>query len=783
VLQTKHSRLGPKVDLQVYDKFSSYDDYGSSHSEEVDLKNLTPATPIRRKVSHVMAQFVQQHQSSLCELLEQLHVQITFDIDSASEIGFIHLLPSKGSERVKNWNADCEAKLESFFKSLSQSSVQIHLQLLPNVQETVRDTKSNASLRTEFSVDHKTLHIAGFSEDVNKLLTDIKHIEEMELTREESIDLDKKRIAYVSQAKLEELREEHPDISIKVNIEESIIIINGKKEDIEDFQQSLKKIRVFSSPVSTSVEVLRYFASSSEQSIISRLLEEQESATAAAYYDEETNVLYILASEKSVAIKLAKYLQMVIGFDEIKNSNLIDRIQRDNQFTILCKQLKEHHMVDIATSPSEIQIVGHHQHVSAVKQKLIDYMQKEYFGKRMMEVSRGQWRFISEHLTPKWNVITHQLTSSPYQDVKVQFPTVTDDNPVILLEGEESLIASLFQQITTIVDSICTNDPPMVINRPGLFQFLATPEAKFAIKGIEAFIPACIECTMKPLESIEETSVDDDKTSNEVCKGTTKEGKRITLVIGDIENFKVDVIVNAANSLLKHDYGVASAISKKGGPKIQKDSDSYIKTHGTLFEGDAIIRDEVGNLDCKRIVHAVGPVWKNGSSLEDRVLKRACIKSLKLGHKYESYAIPAISSGLYKFPLNICANTMVQAFCAWSEEFPNSALHDIYIVVHDHAAAEFTDAMKKYLTVFHQYNASVPLSEAPAVTTPVTTPGGRKNKRKKLQSSPTVVNDTSNPAPVVSPPTIASSSSQPVPIEVHKGELLKQTVSYIFVST
>ena len=590
----RHSKLGPKVDLQMYDKFSSDGDHGSSHIEEVDLIHLTPATPIRRKLSHVMAQFVQQHQSSLCELLEQLHVQITFDIDSVSEVGFIHLLPSKGSERVKTWNADCEAKLESFFKNLSHSAVQIHPQLLHNMQGTVRNTKSNASLCTEFSIDHKTLHIAGFSDDVNKLLTEIQHIEEMELTREESINLDKKRIAYLSQAKLEELREEHPDITITVNTEESIIIINGKKEDIEDFQQSLKKIRVFSSPVSTSVEVLGYFASSGDQSIISQLLEEQESAAAAAYYDEETNILCILASERSVATKLAKHIQTVVGFDEINNSNLVGRIQQDSQFTVLCKQLKEGHMVDIATSPSEIQIIGHHQHVGAVKEKLTEYMQKEYFGKRTMEVSRGQWRFISEHLTPQWNVITHQLTSSQYQEVKAQFPKVTDDDPVILLEGEESLITSLFQQITTLVDSICTNDPPMIINRPGLFQFLATPEAKFAIKGIEAFIPACIECTMKPLESIEETSVDDDKTSSEICKGTTKEGKRVTLVIGDIENFKVDVIVNAANSLLKHDYGVASAISKKGGPKIQKDSDSYIKTHGTLFEGDAIIRDELG---------------------------------------------------------------------------------------------------------------------------------------------------------------------------------------------
>ena len=781
MLQMKHSRLGPKVDLQAYDRFSSDDDHGSSHLEEVDHTDHIPATPIRRKVSHVMAQFVQQHQSSLDEILEQLHVQISFDIDDASEVGFIHLLPSKGSERVRKWNADCEAKLESFFKDLSYSSIPVHSQLLPKVQGTVRDTKSNTSLCVEFTKDHTTLHIAGFSEDVTKLLTEIKHIEEIELTREQCISMDKKKIAFISQATLEELREEHPDITITVNTKKNVVIINGKKEDIEEFQQSLKKIRVFSSSVSASVEVLSYL-SLGDQGIISRLLEEQESAAAAAYYDEETNALYILASEKSLTTKLAKYIQTVIGSDEIKNPNLVDRIQHDNQFTILCKQLKEGHIVDIVTSPSEIQIIGHYQHISAVKKELIQHIQKEYFGKRRMEVSRGQWRFVSEHLVPQWGAITHQLKTDPqYQDVMVKFPKVTDDDPVILLEGEESLITSLFQQIATLLKSICTNDPPMLIDRPGLFQFLATSEAKFAIKGIESSVPACIECTIKPLELIEEPTADDDKKTSEICKGTTKEGKRVTLVIGDIENFKVDVIVNAANTNLSHGSGVALAISKKGGPKIQKDSEKYVKIHGRLLEGDAVLIDEVGNLPCKKIVHAVGPVWRNGTHYEDRLLKKACCKSLRLGHKYESYAFPAISSGLYKFPLDVCANTMIQAFCAWSEEFPHSALHNIYVVVHDHAAAVFTDAMKRHLNVFPQYSSPTTPSKTATMTTPVTTPGGRKHKKKKPQSSPAVTRDASDTAPMVSAPSTVSSIGQPVPIELHKGELLKQVVSKYFV--
>ena len=111
----------------------------------------------------------------------------------------------------------------------------------------------------------------------------------------------------------------------------------------------------------------------------------------------------------------------------------------------------------------------------------------------------------------------------------------------------------------------------MLLDRPGLFQLLNTKHAKLAIKGIEASIPAYIEITIKAFDVDDEVNEENTQTTNEVCKGATKEGKRVILIKGEIENFRVDVILNAANSQLSHGAGVALAISKKGGPRIQKD--------------------------------------------------------------------------------------------------------------------------------------------------------------------------------------------------------------------
>ena len=759
MLQMKHTRLGPKVAIQVYDRFSVTNNHESSHFEGVDhdLTDHTPATPVHRMVSHVMAHFLQQHQSSLCELVEQVHAQISFHINDTSEVGFIFLLPLKGSEQIRNWNINCEAKLDLFFKDLSYSSVLVYPQLLPKLQETVEDTKSNTSLCVVFTKDYTTLQIAGYSDDVNELLMKIKHIEAELIIKEESIPMEKEKISYINQTQIEQLRDNYPCISITVNIDDGVVIVTGKQKDIETFKQSLEKVKCFTSSVMISSEVVKYLSLSGDQNVINKLLQQEES-TATTYFDQNSCALFVLACEKAVASELANRLERIVGADTIKIAIPL-KISQDRQLLALCDEIKKTYTVDIVSLPSEIQIIGDHQQISTVKHKLLQYIRTEYYGKRGLLVSTGQWRFISEHLTPQWNKIAHKLETDPqYQDVMVQFPKVTDDDPVILLEGEESLIISLFQQIATLVNSICTNDSPMIIERPGLFQFLATSEAKFAIKGIEASIPACIECTIKP---IVEPIVNDGKKTSEICKGTTKEGKRVTLVIGDIENFKVDVIVNAANTSLSHTSGVALAISKKGGPKIQKDSEKYIRLHGILQEGDAILRDEVGDLSCKKIVYAVGPAWKNGTHFEDQVLKNTCKESLNLGHKYESYAFPAISSG---FPLDVCANTMIQAFCAWSEDFPHSTLHDIYIVIHDHVAAAFTDAMKKYLYVFHQFNVPATPSKTPASLFPL---GGKKHKKKSPQSDAFSVDSV----------LTSASSFQWVPIEVYKGELLKKEVS------
>ena len=128
----------------------------------------------------------------------------------------------------------------------------------------------------------------------------------------------------------------------------------------------------------------------------------------------------------------------------------------------------------------------------------------------------------------------------------------------------------------------------------------------------------------------------------------------IELVQGDITELNTDAIVNAANSKLQHGGGVAWAIVNKGGYSIQRESDKL----KFCPVGNAVITT-AGKLKAKYVIHAVGP--RMGEGDEGAKLRSATLSALKLAdkHRLKSISFPAISTGIYKFPVERCADIML----------------------------------------------------------------------------------------------------------------------------
>jgi O-acetyl-ADP-ribose deacetylase len=136
------------------------------------------------------------------------------------------------------------------------------------------------------------------------------------------------------------------------------------------------------------------------------------------------------------------------------------------------------------------------------------------------------------------------------------------------------------------------------------------------------------------------------------------------LVQGDITALEVDAIVNAANQFLAHGGGVALAISRKGGASIQTESAAHVARHGPLETGQAVITTG-GKLPAKHVIHTVGPVWGEGD--EDNKLRKAIRNSLTLADEKDikTIAFPAISTGIYHFPVDRAAQLMLAEAAAY----------------------------------------------------------------------------------------------------------------------
>ena len=142
-----------------------------------------------------------------------------------------------------------------------------------------------------------------------------------------------------------------------------------------------------------------------------------------------------------------------------------------------------------------------------------------------------------------------------------------------------------------------------------------------------------------------------------VDKAKLDNNKILRLVNGDITERNVDVIVNAANSYLKHGGGVAATIVRKGGAIIQEESD---RIGGSFVPVGSAVITTAGKLPCKAVIHTVGP--RMGEGDEDNKLLKAVQSTLALAAEkgFKSVSIPAISSGIFGFPKDKCAKILVQ---------------------------------------------------------------------------------------------------------------------------
>jgi O-acetyl-ADP-ribose deacetylase (regulator of RNase III) len=158
---------------------------------------------------------------------------------------------------------------------------------------------------------------------------------------------------------------------------------------------------------------------------------------------------------------------------------------------------------------------------------------------------------------------------------------------------------------------------------------------------------------------------------------------RIEIIKGDITRLQVDAIVNAANRSLLGGGGVDGAIHRAAGPELLAET----RTLGGCPTGEARITRGY-RLPARYVIHTVGPVWRGGDQGEDALLASCYRNSLKLAveNGIRTIAFPAISTGVYRFPLERATRIALSEVKRFLEQ--NNSIDKVIFVCFDHHTYE-----------------------------------------------------------------------------------------------
>ncbi|XP_029365480.1 protein mono-ADP-ribosyltransferase PARP14-like [Echeneis naucrates] len=395
----------------------------------------------------------------------------------------------------------------------------------------------------------------------------------------------------------------------------------------------------------------------------------------AIYHTDNKGVLLLASSDKILADAESrmKTVLSVITLDvEDREVVKLQNWMNLNQQLLDTYNSSKKKTVDIKIHPEtadKITVAGFTNPVKEVSGSLREFITNYSQVKEAVRVqSCAVVQFIHEKKSHDWSGIAKA------NDVTVHFDP---NRPRILISGVRLHVhkaKSSFQKLAAglFADTV-------VVDKPGAKKYFQSHGNLLLLSVMSKY--SCV-VILRP-ENPEEEEDDEEEGVLCYCRVKTSSGVLLSVSQADICSLSVDAVVNAANEELKHIGGLALALLRAAGPQLQKISDEYVSKCGHLRPGDAIVT-EAANLPCKYVVHAVGPRFSE-SDRKTAVwrLKLAVKESLKQAEKMNcsSIALPAISSGVFGFPVDLCASTIAQAvreYCD-SQRGPGS-LTEIHLV-------------------------------------------------------------------------------------------------------
>ncbi|XP_067429640.1 protein mono-ADP-ribosyltransferase PARP14-like isoform X1 [Thunnus thynnus] len=396
-----------------------------------------------------------------------------------------------------------------------------------------------------------------------------------------------------------------------------------------------------------------------------------------AIYSVESKGVFLLGSSDRALDDAESKIKMALSFDTLdvedhgvlKLHNWVDL----NQKLLDTYNSSKKRTVDIQFHPErrdKVTVAGFRNPVKEVSRSLKEFIVNY---SQVQETIRVESFAVVLFMEKKKS----QDCSNIAKDNDVTFH-YDSERPRIIIAGARLHVQKAKSCFKELTSALFTDN--FIVDKPGAKKYFQSQGSLFLSTLMTEF-SCMVVLRSENQEEEEEENYEEDCLC--YCKVKTTSGVLVSVSKADICNFGVDAVVNAANEELQHIGGLALALLKAAGPQLQKISNDYTARYGKLRPGDAIVTDAC-NLPCKHVVHAVGPRFSDSDkNTSVSRLKLAVKHSLQEAEKVNAstIALPAISSGVFGFPVELCAETIAEAVREYCDR-PGSpeSLTEIHLV-------------------------------------------------------------------------------------------------------
>ncbi|NWW99314.1 PAR14 polymerase, partial [Caloenas nicobarica] len=616
------------------------------------------------------------------------------------------------SRLFKTWNEDVST---AFSHSVSKYKA-IKCKVSAEVWEAVRSSFTHSDVLIIPCVSKDLLVLVGEKDVVKNVEQELKFLVEkatIEIEREkqraeEMMVMGPGEYAILQSTSLEKFYTEFPALQISYDPLQKIINLCGVREEVYKVKgEILDNIRKMAKKTVNIHPYIFQFLEHIDNETLSQSLFMSKQIN--AFYELDAEAIFLKGNAPEDLQKAEEEIKKELDHKSISLED--ESVLQKEEWMMLTKQNCSE-AVRVTQAGSQVIIAGFSEAVAKVFVDLSNFIdentqiQKVVGGKPVAVIL-----FFEKVKADVWGDLQNKC-------VKVDFIT-QKKNRVISLSGPRREVLKGVTLVEQILSDL--HYKRVVIKEPG---------AKSYFKERERFFAASVKGEFKCLMRLEDEEEEQQDHSNvdKPCRQVTMDGVVIAVYKADMCTHPVDVVVNASNEDLKHIGGLAESLLKAAGPELQRECDELARRNGSLQPGCAVITG-AGKLPCKNVIHAVGPRWRKEEAEKCVFLLRKTVKkSLQLADTFNhrSIALPAISGGIFGFPLDLCTRSIVSSIKETLEEsMGDSSLKEIHLVdITQNNIQAFSKALEE---VFSGDSSSYrPLGQTTAV---------RQHKKSKTSQS------------------------------------------------